>query len=84
MDIAKKNNGTPAQVLLAWGMKRGYSVIPKSVTPARIISNFQTFQLNDQEFKIIDDLTLNGTPTRLLDPSPFWGVDIYGENKSKL
>ena len=32
-EIAKKLNATPAQVLIAWGAKRGYSVIPKSVTP---------------------------------------------------
>ena len=30
-EIAKKLNATPAQVLIAWGAKRGYSVIPKSV-----------------------------------------------------
>ena len=32
-EIAQRLNATPAQVLIAWGVKRGYSVIPKSVTP---------------------------------------------------
>ena len=35
-EIAKKLNATPAQVLIAWGAKRGYSVIPKSVTPCTL------------------------------------------------
>lgn len=32
-ELAVKYNATAAQVLLAWGLSRGYSVIPKSVTP---------------------------------------------------
>lgn len=30
-EIAKKIGATPAQVLVAWGAHRGYSVIPKSI-----------------------------------------------------
>lgn len=29
--MAEKLGATPAQVLVAWGVKRGYSMIPKSV-----------------------------------------------------
>jgi diketogulonate reductase-like aldo/keto reductase len=71
-------------VLLAWGMKRGCSVIPKSVTPSRIVSNFQTIALSDENFTAIQKLTQSIEPKRLVDPSPFWGVDIYGTSKSKL
>jgi L-glyceraldehyde reductase len=38
--IAKRANRDPAQILIAWGAHKGYSVIPKSVTPSRIESNF--------------------------------------------
>ncbi|RSL83651.1 hypothetical protein CEP51_004379 [Fusarium floridanum] len=38
--IAEAKGKTPAQILLKWGLQRGTSVIPKSVTPTRISSNF--------------------------------------------
>lgn len=37
--IAKSVGRAPAEVLLAWAVQRGTVVIPKSVTPARIVKN---------------------------------------------
>lgn len=37
--IARRLDATPAQVLLAWAMERGTSVIPKSVNPRRMAEN---------------------------------------------
>ena len=37
--IAARNDCTPAQVLLAWGVQRGTSVIPKSVHRERLAEN---------------------------------------------
>jgi L-glyceraldehyde reductase len=48
-------NAEAGQVLIAWGRKRGYSVIPKSVTPSRIESNFQQIKLSDEDFKTVSD-----------------------------
>ena len=42
ISIAQKHKCTPAQVLLAWGMQRGISVIPKSVNPTRIQENINS------------------------------------------
>eukprot|EP00760_Papus_ankaliazontas_P030538 PhM_4_TR4884/c1_g1_i3/m.35322/K00002/AKR1A1, adh; alcohol dehydrogenase (NADP+) len=60
--VADKYPGaTVAQVLLAWGMQRGTSVIPKSVTPERIQSNMDAVKLTVRE----DDMAvLNNLPTQ--------------------
>ncbi len=56
--IAKDHYATPAQVMLAWAMQRGTSVIPKSVTPARIAENFKAHSLvlRAEEMEQINEL----------------------------
>ncbi|MCA2244020.1 aldo/keto reductase [Mycobacterium sp. WUMAC-067] len=41
--IAESRDKTPAQVVLRWHIQRGDIVFPKSVTPARVKSNFELF-----------------------------------------
>lgn len=41
--IAAKHGKTPAQVIIRWHVDLGLTVIPKSVTPARIVSNLDVF-----------------------------------------
>lgn len=43
--VAERNGATPAQVLIAWAMQRGTSVIPKSVNPERIRQNFEATKI---------------------------------------
>lgn len=61
LQIAASHHATPAQVVLAWGMQRGYSVIPKSVKAERIISNFgaEKLTLTAQEMESINQIDLN-------------------------
>lgn len=74
--IAEDRDCTPAQVALAWGMKRGTSVIPKSKHEDRIIENYETVEkcrLEKSDFKRLEELPVK----RFNNPSKAWGVPLY-------
>lgn len=52
LTIAKELKVTPAQIALAWNMKRGVAVIPKSIQEQRIKANINAL-------KVIESLTEN-------------------------
>jgi len=56
--VAKEKGKTPQQVLLAWGIQKGWSVIPKSVNKERIETNFELdgWELTPEEVKKLDGL----------------------------
>lgn len=49
VEIAERIGASPAQVVLAWHVNRGDVVIPKSVTPERIVSNMDIFDVPLEE-----------------------------------
>lgn len=75
--IAEKYNSNPAAILISWGVKRGYSVIPKSVTPSRIVSNFQVVDLKDEDFETLNNIVKGQKPQRIVEPKNFWKIDVY-------
>lgn len=86
-EVAQKRKADPGQVLIAWCVHRGYSVIPKSVTPSRIVSNFQQIDLTDDEYKTISDLLRTaGHHTRFNTPiayTPSWDINVFNEDIEK-
>lgn len=78
LEIAGEKNCTPAQVVLAWGIARGTSVIPKSAHTSHIIENFgaQECELGPDD---LAKLKLLGTKylTRFNNPSKSWGVELF-------
>ncbi|KAI1319834.1 hypothetical protein EDD11_002828 [Mortierella claussenii] len=75
--IAEKHNSSNANVLIAWGRQRGTCVIPKSVTEARIISNFKDIELDSEDLKVLKGLTEGKEPHRYCDPQEDWGINIF-------
>lgn len=69
--IADRHGKTPAQVLIRWHIHLGNIVIPKSVNPERIVSNFDVFDFDLDEADMAAIASLE-TDTRLgPDPRTF-------------
>uniref|UniRef100_A0A8R1HYL6 Aldo_ket_red domain-containing protein n=1 Tax=Caenorhabditis japonica TaxID=281687 RepID=A0A8R1HYL6_CAEJA len=45
VELAKKHNTSVPLVLLAWALRQNVGIVPKSVTPARIIDNFKVIDV---------------------------------------
>jgi 2,5-diketo-D-gluconate reductase A len=56
--VAEAAQKTPAQVLIRWHIQLGNIVIPKSVNPDRIVSNFDVFdfKLSEQDMASVSSL----------------------------
>lgn len=73
--IAKKVGKSAPQILISWAISRGTSVLPKSVTPERIETNFEDVVLDAADVKAIDEI-YKTTSRRIV--SPPWG-DIFND-----
>ena len=54
--LAKKHNKAPGQILLRWGLQKGFAILPKSVTHKRIEENaaLYDFELDAADMKSLD------------------------------
>lgn len=75
--VAERRGCTPAQVVLAWGIGRGTSVIPKSKHQSYIEENIGAMEcmLKDDDYTDID--VLGGSPIRFNNPSKGWNVQLF-------
>lgn len=77
--IAEKHALQPADVLLGYLLAKGIVVLPKSVTPARISSNYTGANtaarvLDNADLKTLDELAASGKQKRFITPP--WPVDL--------
>jgi len=77
-EVAERSGNTLAQVLIAWGLRRGYAVLPKSSTPSRIESNFQIPNLSDEDFKAVQSVA-EGRHTRFVNMKDTFGYNVWPE-----
>ncbi|KJA17611.1 hypothetical protein HYPSUDRAFT_170377 [Hypholoma sublateritium FD-334 SS-4] len=83
VEIAKKHSLQPADVLLGYLIAKGIVVLPKSVTPARIASNFTgalagAEKLDTLDIEKLDGLAANGKQKRFITPP--WPVELGFEH----
>lgn len=76
LSLAKKYKKTQSQILLHWGIQRGTVVIPKSVTPERILENSQLFdfELSEEE---IGEITKLDKKLRFVNPTNDWKIPCF-------
>ena len=55
IELTEKYQKTPAQIMLAWGLSRGYCVIPKVASDKNQIENFvaSSFRLTQDEVDLV-------------------------------
>jgi len=58
LELAERKGKTVQQILLVWGLKHGWSVIPKTVNKGRVEANYalDDLDLSPDEMEIIDSL----------------------------
>ncbi|KAK0621882.1 NADP-dependent oxidoreductase domain-containing protein [Bombardia bombarda] len=78
-EVARRSGHNLAQVLLAWGLRRGYIVLPKSSTPSRIESNLQIPDLNDEDFAAVEEVA-RGRHVRFVNMKDTFGYDVWPED----
>ncbi|KAJ5994910.1 hypothetical protein N7481_001887 [Penicillium waksmanii] len=77
--IAQKRGCSSGNVLLSWGVEKGWSVIPKSTNPSRIAKNLQQcFVMDDNETVKIDELVTSLGGKRFNRPN--WGTTIFHDD----
>lgn len=73
--IAEALGKDPGQLLVSWGVQKGHVVLPKSVTASRIASNFQDFEIPEEQFKQLNALERH----KRFNFPIHWGFDIFDE-----
>lgn len=79
-EVAERSGYDLGQVLLAWGLKRGYVVLPKSSNPKRIEGNWQIPDLSDEDFEAVQGVA-KGRHTRFVNMKDTFGYNVWPEEE---
>ncbi|KAL4940580.1 hypothetical protein BDV06DRAFT_230246 [Aspergillus oleicola] len=79
VSIAEKRGVESGNVMLSWGIQRGWSVIPKSTNPVRIAGNVKkNFTLDETEMQDMDELAI---PVGKRFNVPNWGTVVFHDDE---
>ena len=73
-EIAKKNDISPATVLISYHVNRGVVVLPKSINESRIVGNRQVVPLSREDMDVLNGLAAQGKAKRI--NTPLFGWDL--------
>lgn len=69
LEIAQRLNKSVAQILLRWGLQRGYTVLPKSTNPQHIEENLRLeFSISDLDMEQLNNLHTDNKQKFAWDP----------------
>ncbi|KAL3477615.1 hypothetical protein BJX99DRAFT_269710 [Aspergillus californicus] len=78
VEIARRRGCETGNVMLSWGMQKGWSVIPKSTNAGRIARNLRdNFVLSAEEMEAMDRLAL---PRGKRFNRPNWGTVVFHDD----
>ena len=69
LELADKYKVSPANIMISWAVWRGTVVLPKSVTPSRIESNFKLVDLSDEDGEKINSISSTLGTKRIVNPN---------------
>jgi diketogulonate reductase-like aldo/keto reductase len=81
-ELAKKKGVSLAQILIAWGLKRGYAVLPKSSNGERIRSNFLVIELSEEDLGVVNRVA-EGRSDRFVNLKDTFGYDVWPKGGSE-
>ncbi|CAR21043.1 KLTH0E00220p [Lachancea thermotolerans CBS 6340] len=67
--LAEKHQVEPAQILISWGVTRGYCILPKSVNSKRVQSNLKIVKLSSNDVQQISKILEKLGSKRYVSPS---------------
>lgn len=68
-EIAEKYNVSIAQLVVAWGLKRGFMMIPKTTTKARLQENYDSLKIDLSDEDVLKINSLNRGRRFYTDPA---------------